>query len=58
MLNPKPLIIYDEINSALDSKSLKAFYKLLSICLNNSTIILISHRQENINSFSKIIYLN
>lgn len=54
-LKPNEIIIYDEINSALDKETTTIFYNLLNKYCANSTIIFISHRNNYENIFNKII---
>lgn len=54
-LKPNEIIIYDEINSALDKETTTIFYNLLNKYCANSTIIFISHRNNYENVFNKII---
>lgn len=53
ILNKKPIIIYDEINSALDTESVDIFNNLISSELEDCTVIMISHRNEGILNFNK-----
>jgi len=54
IINKKPVIIYDEINSALDTESVEIFNKLIESELKDRTIILISHRNEGLSNFNSI----
>lgn len=52
IINKKPIIIYDEINSALDKESLVIFNNLVEDELKDRTVILITHRNELLSNFS------
>ena len=54
-INPNKIIIYDEVNSALDKETTNIFYDLVNKYCKNSTIIFISHRNNYKNIFNRVI---
>jgi len=58
LMNKKPVMIYDEVNSALDREAVEIFANLIENELRNSTVILVSHRIEGICGFERVVEIS
>ena len=54
----KKIIIFDEITSSLDIKTERKILSSIKACYKDRTIIIISHRRENLDIFNKIINID
>ncbi|CAM3617509.1 ABC transporter ATP-binding protein [Hydrogenibacillus schlegelii] len=58
LMNKKPVMIYDEVNSALDREAVEIFANLIENELQSSTVILVSHRIEGICGFERVVEIS
>ncbi|KAE8212555.1 hypothetical protein CF327_g3818 [Tilletia walkeri] len=57
ILNPKPLVILDEVSSAMDEETDTIVQELLRTCFRRSTIISIAHRISGLLSMDRVMVL-